>query len=68
MSLYEVPPAATHDLSLNFANFYACNEAVWLYDTPSYPSGMMVNLDPASREARDYTEVNVLNPPPPLPA
>lgn len=68
MELYGVAPAATHEVSLNFANFYACQEAIWLYDTASYPSGMIVNLDPASTAARSYTEVDVLNPPPPLPA
>lgn len=70
LELYRVPPSATgqREVSLNFANFYACQEAVWLYDSPSWPSGMIVNLDPASVAARGYTEVDVLNPPPPLPA
>jgi hypothetical protein len=70
MELYQIPtgPEFTHEISLNFANFYACQEAVWLYDSPSWPSGMIFNLDPASTQARGYTEVNVLNPPPPLPA
>ena len=68
MALYEVPPSSTHEISLNFANFYACQEAIWLYDSTDWPSGMIVNLDPASVAARGYTEVDVLNPPPPLPA
>lgn len=68
LGLYQVPASETgqREISLNFANFYACQEAVWLYDSVTYPSGMTVNLDPASVAARGYTEVDVLNPPPPL--
>lgn len=69
MDLYDVPigDGVEHDIYLNFANFYACNEAVWLYDTDAAPSGMIFNMDPVSPEAKPYTPVDVQNPPPPLP-
>lgn len=68
MNLFGVQtgPGVEHEIWLNFANFYACNEAVWLYDSATFPSGMIFNMDPASTEARKYTTVDVQNPPPPL--
>ena len=59
-------PDVAHTVDINFANFYACNEAVWLYDTVETPSGMTFNLDPKGKAARQYTKVDVFDPPPPL--
>lgn len=55
-----------HDIRINMANFYACNETVLWYDAAQTPSGMIFNLDPDSRDARFFTEIDVYNPPPPL--
>lgn len=56
-------PDVKHKVYLNIQNFYVCNELTWLYDAADVPSGLIVNL-PAPRSG--YTEIDVLNPPPPL--
>lgn len=62
----EVGPDVTHEIKINMANFYACNESVVYYDAVDTPSRMIFNLDPDGRDARFYTEIDVYNPPPPL--
>ena len=66
MTLYglETGPDVTHDIYLNAANFYACNEMVWVYDSAEAPAGIVFNV--ADKELRRYTNVDVFNPPPPL--
>ena len=56
----------THEIRVNMANFYACNEMVFLYDTVETPTALTFNLDPKSKAAKPYTKVDVFNPPPPL--
>jgi hypothetical protein len=66
MTLYgiETGPDVTHEIYLNAANFYACNEMVWVYDSAEAPAGLVFN--PTTSELRQYTKVDVFNPPPPL--
>jgi len=59
-------PQVEHEVYLNLANFYACQEAVWVYDRPEAPAAMTFNLDPASPAAARYTKIDVFDPPPPL--
>lgn len=59
-------PEVAHIVELNMANFYACNEMVFLYDTAETPSGITFNLDPSGNVFKQYTKVDVFNPPPPL--
>jgi hypothetical protein len=57
-------PNVQHQIYVNLQNFYLCNELVWLYDSATYPSGLIVNLDKPG--SKGYTAIDVLDPPPPL--
>ena len=65
---YELPtgPDVQHDIYINMQNFYLCNEFVWQYDSADRPAGLIVNLEKPGKKG--YTEVDVLNPPPPVEA
>lgn len=60
--------ATEHTVFMNFANFYACQEARALYGSAEAPARLIANLAPDGRNGRwrGYTEVPVRNPPPPL--
>lgn len=68
MELYgiETGPDVTHEIYVNAANFYLCDETVWVYDSAEAPAGIVFNV--ADNELRRYTNVDVFNPPPPLEA
>jgi hypothetical protein len=60
----ETGPDVEHEIYLNAANFYACNEAVWVYDSSEAPAGIVFNR--FDKALGPYTEIDVFNPPPPL--
>lgn len=68
MELYgiETGPDVTHEIYVNVANFYICDEVVWVYDSAEAPAGIVFNV--ADNELRRYTNIDVFNPPPPLEA
>lgn len=57
-----------HTVYMNFANFYACNEARAIYGSAEAPARLLANATPQGRRGNwvTYTEVDVTNPPPPL--
>jgi hypothetical protein len=65
MTTYGIPtgPEVEHTVFLNAMNFYLCQEAVWLFDGASVPSGAIFNA--AAEELSGYTTIDVFNPPPP---
>lgn len=65
MTTYGIPtgPEVEHTVFLNAMNFYVCQEAVWLFDGASVPSGAIFNAAP--EELSGYTTIDVFNPPPP---
>jgi hypothetical protein len=59
----ETGPGVVHAVYLNAMNFYACHEVVWVFDSAEAPAGAVFNL--TGPEAREYTDVDVYDPPPP---